>query len=85
MPQAIHEARKRVYQFYQAPNMLMQTYCDCFIHLVDVIEHIGGAIGVEPGILKDMANKKSKDKTILKECVGHIFRLCARSRLPIPR
>jgi len=51
MPHAIHEARKRVYQFYQAPNMLMQRYCGCFINLIDVIEHIRDAIGVEPGIL----------------------------------
>ena len=47
MPQAIHEAKKGLYQCYQAPNMSMQTYYDRFINLVDVIEHIGVTIGVE--------------------------------------
>jgi hypothetical protein len=58
MPQAIHEAKKKMYQCYHAPSMSVQAYYDRFINLVDVIEHIEGTFGTEPGVIKDIALTK---------------------------
>ena len=52
LPHALHEAKRRFYTLIQTRNMTTQAYLELFQNTVDVIEHTGGSIGIEPGIIK---------------------------------
>ena len=52
LPHSVHEAKKQFYNFYQTRHMSTPAYLETFQNLVDVIEHTGGIIGLEPGIMK---------------------------------
>ena len=58
---AIHEAKKQFYALYQTRHMTLTMYLDTFQNLVDVIEHTGGIIGLEPGIMKAFNLKYGRD------------------------
>ena len=58
--QALHEAKKNFYKFGQY-NMTPSAYLESFQNLVDVIEHCGGTIGLEPGIQKALAVERGED------------------------
>jgi len=64
---AIHDAKKRLYAFYQPRHMSTQAYYEQFINLVDVVNHIGGSYGIEPGILDQYAASKGKSMGDLDE------------------
>ena len=49
----------------------MQAYYEHFMNVVDVIDHIGGTIGLEPGILNAVARSYSKDILDLSEGEKH--------------
>jgi hypothetical protein len=34
--------------------MSVQTFYDRFVNLIDVAEHIGGSVGLDPGMLKQV-------------------------------
>jgi hypothetical protein len=67
MPHALHEAKRRLYNCYQARHTTTQAYLENFQNCLDVIHHIGGSIGNVPAMLDKMASKLSKDKNTLTE------------------
>jgi len=50
-PHTIHEAKRRFYHFKQDKNMSNTTYLDKFENHIKVIEHAGGTIGDEEGLI----------------------------------
>ena len=48
---SLHEAKRRFYMLTQGKDMSCQQYRETFTNLVEVIEHCGGAVGDEPGMV----------------------------------
>ena len=67
MPHALHEAKKRLYNCYQARHTTTQAYLESFQNCLDVVNHIGGTIGGDPAMIDKVAKQISKDKNTLTE------------------
>jgi hypothetical protein len=63
VPQALHEGKRRFYLLSQDKHSTCQTYLERFQNCVDVIEHCGGSIGQEPGLVR----KVLEDKGLIAE------------------
>jgi hypothetical protein len=50
-PQALHEGKRRFYLLSQDKHSPCQVYLERFQNCVNVIEHCGGFIGQEPGLV----------------------------------
>ena len=62
-PQALHEGKRRFYLLSQDKHSTCQAYLERFQNCVDVIEHCGGSIGQEPGLVR----KVLEDKGLIAE------------------
>ena len=60
LPHALHESKRRFFIHSQARHTTTPLYLEQFQNIVDVIEHSGGGIGVEPGIEALVAEQKGK-------------------------
>ena len=60
-PLALHEAKKRLYNCYQAWHHAPQTYLEIFQNHIDVVEHIGGLIGLDPAMLSKVCKDFNKE------------------------
>jgi hypothetical protein len=58
---ALHESKRRFYLCSQGRNTTASIYLEQFQNTVNVIEHSGGSIGDDPGILEALALKKNFD------------------------
>jgi len=72
MPLALYEANRRLYACTQGKNT-PQEYQVQFLNTVDVIEHCGGRIGAEPGIVAAIAAEKEYGDVLTLSCLE----LCA--------
>ena len=50
-PQALRDAKRRFYNMYQDRHMTVQAYLDKFQNSVEVIEHCGGDLGIDKGLI----------------------------------
>jgi hypothetical protein len=57
-PQALHEGKRRFYLLSQDKHSTCQAYLERFQNCVDVIEHCGGSIGQEPGLVQKVLEDK---------------------------
>ena len=71
LPQEIHVTKKRLYQCNQSCNMTMQAYYEHFMNVVNVVDHIGGTIGLEPDKLNTVARSYSKGILDLSDVEKH--------------
>jgi hypothetical protein len=55
-PMALHESKKRLYQLSQDKHTTPQVYLERFRNSIDVIEHCGGMIGTDTGIVDEVLN-----------------------------
>ena len=62
LPHALHEAKKTFHLLYQPRHMTVPAYLEVFQNTVDVIGHIGGIIGIEPGMKKAYNIKLDRDE-----------------------
>jgi hypothetical protein len=51
----LHEAKKRFLGCYQRQGMTMVAYLESFHNIVNVVEHCGGDIGTDSGIIEEQA------------------------------
>jgi hypothetical protein len=58
LPHALHESKHHFYLCQQKQHAATQAYLEQFQNIVDVIEHSGGSVGNEPGIMKLLATEK---------------------------
>jgi hypothetical protein len=61
LPHALHESKRRFYLCAQSKFATTSTYLEQFQNTVDDIEHSGGTIGKDPGIMNSLAAKKGVD------------------------
>jgi hypothetical protein len=61
LPHALHESKRRFYFCTQGKHMTASMYLEQFQNIVDVIEHSGGSIGNDPGVLQALAEAKNED------------------------
>jgi hypothetical protein len=61
LPHALHESKRRFYFCAQGRLATTSAYMEQFQNVIDVIEHSGGSIGDDPGILQGLAAEKEKD------------------------
>jgi hypothetical protein len=57
-PQALHEGKRKFYLLSQDKHSTCQAYLERFQNCVDVIEHCGGSIGQEPGLMRKVLGDK---------------------------
>jgi hypothetical protein len=57
-PQALHEGKRRFYLLSQDKHSTCQAYLERFQNCVNVIEHCGGSIGQEPGLVRKVLEDK---------------------------
>jgi hypothetical protein len=50
-PQALRDAKRRFYNLFQDRHMTAQAYLDKFQNSVEVIEHCGGDLGIDNGLI----------------------------------
>jgi hypothetical protein len=62
-PQGLHAAKKRFYNLVQDKHMTCQVYLDKFQNCVEVIEHCGGIIGTDVGLVNDTLSSASPPMT----------------------
>jgi hypothetical protein len=62
-PQALYKGKRRFYLLSQDKHSTCQAYLERFQNSVDVIEHCGGSIGQEPGLVRNVL----KDKGLIAE------------------
>ena len=60
---AVHEATRRFYTYAQGKYTTTAVYLEQYQNIVDVIEHVGGSIGKNDGLVKAYAKMKSIDIT----------------------
>ena len=58
LPQALHKYKRRFYTMYQSKEMDCDTYLERFQNMVDVIEHCGGSVGMEPHLIDKALDKQ---------------------------
>jgi hypothetical protein len=58
-PQGLHAAKRRFYNLIQNKHMTCQTYLDKFQNCVEVIEHCGGNIGTDVGLVNETLSTAS--------------------------
>jgi hypothetical protein len=61
LEQALHEANWRFYNCHQKMGITVTAYLEQFQNMVDVIEHSGGDIGNDQGIITNMSVAKDVD------------------------
>lgn len=61
LPQALHESKRRFYFCVQGKHMSTVKYMETFQNVIDVIEHSGGTVGNEPGIVEGIAAHQGLD------------------------
>jgi hypothetical protein len=61
LPQALHEAKRRFYNYHQLQNQSVQAYFEYFQNQVDVVTHIGGVLGLDPALIKRGAEELRKE------------------------
>ena len=61
LSQALHESTRRFYFCAQGRHTTTSEYMEKFQNMVDVIEHSGGSVGHQPGILEEVADGKKID------------------------
>jgi hypothetical protein len=75
-PQALHEAKRRFYVLSQDRNMTVQVFLERYQNNIDVIEHCGGSIGVEPilveNILTELGLTMSTASTVEATAAGNV-------------
>jgi hypothetical protein len=59
-PHALHEGKRRFYLLSQDKHSTCQVYLERFQNGVDVIEHCGGSIGQEPGLVQKVLQDRGK-------------------------
>eukprot|EP00978_Attheya_sp_CCMP212_P010678 scaffold25993_cov57-Attheya_sp.AAC.2 len=59
LPLALDESKARFYYCRQGKNSTPQVYLEQFQNMVDVIEHSGGTIGDEPGVVNMIMSKRN--------------------------
>jgi hypothetical protein len=57
-PQALHEGKRRFYLPSQDKHSTCRIYLERFQNCVGVIEHCGGSIGQEPGLVRKVLEDK---------------------------
>jgi hypothetical protein len=60
LPHALHELKRRFYFCVQGRYMMTSTYMEQFQNIIEVIEHSGGSIGNDPGILEALADAQNE-------------------------
>jgi hypothetical protein len=60
LPHALHESKRRFYFCTQGRTTTISAYLEQFQNVVDVIEHSGGSVGNDPGILAALAAEKKQ-------------------------
>jgi hypothetical protein len=58
LSQALHDSKARFYACRQGRQTQASAYMEQFQNTVDVIEHSGGSIGHDPGVLKKLADDR---------------------------
>ena len=58
-PQSLHEARRHFYMFSQDRAMYFEVFLEKFQNLVVMLEHCGGALGEDEGVIERIKLKKS--------------------------
>jgi hypothetical protein len=61
LPHALHESKRRFYFCTQGRHMTASMYLEQFQNIVDVIEHSGGSIRNDPGVLQALAEAKNEN------------------------
>ena len=61
VPHSLHEAKRHFYMCSQGKFSTTQAYLEQLQNMVDVIEHSGGSVGHEPGILGAIAEELNID------------------------
>eukprot|EP00978_Attheya_sp_CCMP212_P006553 scaffold15183_cov61-Attheya_sp.AAC.2 len=61
LPQALHKSTCRFYICVQGKHMTTQVYMENFQNIIDIIEHSGGVIGYEPGVIQALADEQGID------------------------
>jgi hypothetical protein len=61
LPHTLHELKRRFYFCVQGQQTMASAYLEQYHNIVDVIEHSGGWIGDDPGILEALAGSRSVD------------------------
>jgi hypothetical protein len=65
LPHALQESKRRFYLCSQGRHTTASTYLEQYQNIDDVIEHSGGSIGNDPGILEALAKKKGADTAVI--------------------
>ncbi len=73
----LHEAKQRFYSLYQSKKMTCQQYLEIFKNAVDVIEHNGGSVGNEEGLIRNEIKKSGADMAVAKKVVRERYLACA--------
>ena len=61
LAQALHEAKRRFYLIVQGRGATTQQYLEQFTNVVDVVEHSGGQVGIEPALESALAEERGKN------------------------
>lgn len=61
LAQALHEAKRRFYLIVQGQSATTQQYLEQFTNMVDVVEHSGGQVGIEPAFESALAEESGKN------------------------
>lgn len=61
LAQALHEAKRRFYLIAQGRSATTQQYLEQFTNMVDVVEHSGGQVGIEPALESALAEERGKN------------------------
>ena len=56
---ALHESKRRFYMCSQGKYNTTQAYLETFQNTVDVVEHSGGQLGLDPGTIKAILEEKN--------------------------
>ncbi len=80
LPHALHESKRRFYLCSQGRLATTQAYLEQFQNVVDVIEHSGGLLGFEPGVVRDIATEKGYDEDNLTEAQKDEVRIEGKNR-----
>lgn len=76
---ALYEASRQYFLFYQDADMTDQKFLEKFQSLTEVIEHCGGSIGEEPGMIDAVSKREyTKDYDALDGAQKKDVRLIAR-------
>jgi hypothetical protein len=67
LSQALHKSKRRYYTLMQGKHVTTQAYLEQYQNVVDVLEHSGAHVGLEPGLMLEFADKREKSVEELTE------------------